>query len=253
MILSSVKRFPGMVRLVRVIRGSGVQPRPHYDFVRHELPDGDARERAYWQIRNLLNYTKTSASSYAAEEFPAGYHSINLGGETLRGQRDPKIRLNLSGLDLSGKTVLDVGCNQGGMLFAVNDSLRWGIGLDYDPRMVNVANRISVANGLKNLRFYVFDLEKDPLPLMNDLVPEPSVDVIFFLSVCTWIRNWKDVLSHLGEMSKTMLFESNGSEEEQASQLAHLEQTYKSVVRLADASEDDPRWKRMLFLAKGAR
>ena len=89
-------------------------------------------ERLFRQIRNLLNYTKTSNSSYSAQQFPAGYHTINLNGQQILGQRDPSKRLSLAPVDFCGKTVLDLGCNQGGMIHQIATSVKWAVGVDFE-------------------------------------------------------------------------------------------------------------------------
>lgn len=71
------------------------------------------------KIRNLLNYTKTSESLYSANQFPAGYHTLRIRDHEFKGQRDPSIRFEKVRFDFAGKSVLDIGCNQGGMLFAI--------------------------------------------------------------------------------------------------------------------------------------
>jgi SAM-dependent methyltransferase len=192
------------------------------------------------QVRNLLAYTKTSNSAYNAEEFPAGYHSITLNGERLRGQREPGVRIDLAPVDFAGKSVLDIGSNQGGMLFQIRDKIRWGVGIDFDSRMVNAANRIRSALGSSALSFYVFDLEREPLDLIQDFLPEAKADICFLLSVCMWITNWRDVIDFASRHSAAMLFETNGSEQQQGEQIAYLRQIYQSVQKLSGESADDP-------------
>jgi len=101
------------------------------------------------KISNLLEYTKASGQKYSARIYPAGYHTIKLFGKELKGQRDPKKRIEKTPFDFYDKTVLDIGSNQGAMLFELADKIKWGVGLDYDYRMVNVANRISHVIGGK--------------------------------------------------------------------------------------------------------
>lgn len=212
----------------------------------------DAANRSLRQIQNLLNYTKTSQSAYSAKNYPAGYHTIQIGGQSIRGQRDPASRLNQVPIDFRGKTVLDIGCNQGGMLHQLSRDIKHGVGIDFDSRMINVANKISTVKCLANLSFYVFDLEKEQLDLIEDFLPEHSVDVVFLLSVSMWLKNWPDVIDFGARISDAMVFESNGSVEEQAEQKAYLKRTYESVSLLSDSSDDDPRQKkRKLYLCTG--
>ena len=66
------------------------------------------------KIINLLNYTKRSSVSYSAGAFDVGYHSFNIEGVELKGQRNPVERFANIPYDFKDKTVLDIGCNQGG-------------------------------------------------------------------------------------------------------------------------------------------
>jgi hypothetical protein len=134
------------------------------------------------------------------------------------------------------------------MLFAIDHLVKWGVGIDFDARMVNVANRIRVSRRADNLQFYVFDLEREPLELIEDLLPEPRVDVVFLLAVCAWIRNWREVIDFASRVSHAILFETTGTDEQQSAQQDHLRKRYRTVTLLADASEDDPGQKRRKLL-----
>ena len=192
------------------------------------------------RLRNILAYTKLSGSAYSAQNYPAGYHTLSINGATLAGQRQPAARLDLLPFPLTGKTVLDIGCNQGGMLFeAARRGIRQGVGIDYDPRMINAANSIRQHCVIDSLNFFTFDLEKDPLELVSDFLPDDSVDIVFLLSVCMWISNWRTVIDHFSRLSPRMLFESNGSAQQQDAQEAHLRSTYNKVEILQSSSPDD--------------
>jgi SAM-dependent methyltransferase len=190
------------------------------------------------KLLNILNYTKTSGSSYSADRHPAGYHSIELDGRVLRGQRDPQARLAQVPIDWAGKSVLDIGSNQGGMLFALADKLKWGVGIDYDSRLVNAANRIRRSKGVRQLDFFVFNLEQEQLDLVRDLLPEDRVDVCFLLSVCMWIENWREVIDFAASVADTVLFETNGARQDE--QIAYLRSVCRKVDILAERSTDDP-------------
>ena len=197
----------------------------------------DAQTRT--KLLNLLDYTKTSGSGYEGAEFPAGYHEITIHVQTFAGQRKPTDRLNKAPYDFAGKTVLDIGCNQGGMVFALEDQLKWGIGVDYDYRMINACN--AVANELRsgNTRFYTFDVDRDPHGLLQDFLPESKVDVVFLLAVCFWVNQWKELITYCARISENMLFEANGDDASMAEQIAYLHTVYSSVEQLTDDSSED--------------
>lgn len=200
----------------------------------------DPGERQFRRIQNALNYTKTSGSIYAASKFPAAYHTLYLNGRRLPGQRDPLRRLALFPIDFKGKSILDVGCNQGGMIHPLSAQAKWAVGIDYDPHMINAANLIKDAMGARNTAFYVFDLQKEPLELISDFLPEERADVCFLLSVCMWLENWREVIDYAQMHANSMIFESNGTPKQQEEQIAYLRTRYGSIEMLADSSEDDP-------------
>lgn len=243
-----IKRTPGMSSLrkylSRIAAPKNNLHRP-YRFERLPLDSlNNPEDRAFRQIQNILNYTKTSGSSYSAQRYSAGYHTIEINGRRLQGQRDPSKRLERVPVDFLGKTVLDIGCNQGGMLFQLGGIVKWGVGIDYDARMINAANRIRSLREANSLNFYVFDLEREPLSLIEDFIPEPKVDVVFLFAVCMWLKNWRDVIEFGARISDSMVFETNGTDEQQSAQQEHLEALYQKVSLLTEFSEDDPKQKR---------
>ena len=203
------------------------------------------------KLINLLNYTKKSASTYSGELYDIGYHTLKLGEKVLKGQRNPEERFNNVPFDFKGKTVLDIGSNQGGMLNAVSSKIDFGVGIDYDYRMVNVSNRIKEASNNKNLQFYVFDLENERLEYIKDFIPVDKVDICFLLSVCMWLPNWKELILFVKNTSDNLLFESNGKEAQQEDQIKYLKSIYNDVLLINETSEDDPlQKKRKLLLCK---
>ena len=77
-----LKRLPifgplgaAIVRIVRATSRKIRHARPAF----RRIDPGASPDRAVWQIFNLLEYTKTSASSYSGEAFPAGYHTLEIG------------------------------------------------------------------------------------------------------------------------------------------------------------------------------
>lgn len=191
------------------------------------------------KVINLLNYTKKNDISYSAIDFPAGYHKFELNNHVIEGQRDPQARFKDLPFSLKGLSVLDIGCNQGGMLHTFSKELRYGVGIDYDGRMINVANKIKSYNGTNNLDFYVFDLEKDNLEYIKDFLPENHVDLILLLSVCMWIKNWKEVVKFSYDISEKLIFESNGQPTQQEEQITYLKSIYGKVQVIHETSEDD--------------
>lgn len=233
----------------RAIRGKNKAQKFQFSRIDLESDTNEFSDRTMRQVVNLLNYTKTSGTTYNGGKFPAGYHNLNIAGIQLPGQREPSERIELTPYDFSGKTVLDIGSNQGGMLFSLSDKIAHGVGIDFDSRLVNAANKVRSVNNSPNLDFFVFNLEDENLDIIKDLLPAPKVDIVFLLSVCMWIENWKDVINLASEVSDTLLFESNGKTEQQDEQIAFLRTKYKNINQLSEKSEDDKSQKnRRLYL-----
>ncbi len=195
------------------------------------------------KIKNLLQHTDESDSQYNAEKFNGVYHTINILGETLNGQRIPSYRIKNIDYDFTNKTILDIGSNQGGMLYEIQSKIKQGVGIDFDYRLVNVANKISQVENYHHLRFYVFDLMKEDFNLLNNFSNE-KYDVIFLLSVCKWIKNWKDLITWVHSNSSHCLFETNGKPHLQDEQINFLKSVYRKVIIIHEHSNDDPGQKR---------
>ena len=199
------------------------------------------------KIKNLLTYTVTSGKSYNGRHHETGYHTLIIDGQTLEGQRQPAMRLKDVPYNFTNKNVLDIGSNQGGMLFEIADKINYGIGIDFDPKLVNVSNRISNEYNY-NIDFYNFDLLTEDFDLIHSLSRTDKIDVVFLLSVCMWIPTWKELITWVHTNSAHCLFETNGKLNQQQEQINMLTNTFSTVTLLSQTSEDDPRRKnRKLF------
>lgn len=54
--------------------------------------------------------------------------------------------------------MLDVGCGTGDLLFRAKDKIRFGLGLDLDPKMIDFANEKNKSINPKNLEFVQEDI-----------------------------------------------------------------------------------------------
>ena len=55
-----------------------------------------------------------------------------------------------------------------------------------------------------------------------------------------WITRWREVIEAASTLADALLFESNGTPEEQDEQLAVVRSHYGNVRLLAESSPDDP-------------
>lgn len=191
----------------------------------------------------VLNYEEKATLSllkYVSKEKWGAYYTLQIGQQLINGQRNQKQRLSHVPYDFSGKTVLDIGSNAGGMLLAIADKIHYGVGIEFNSKLVNVANKLKSYYGTNNLDFYVFDLDKEPLSCISDFLKGKQVDICFLLSVTLWIKKWKEVIDYAHKISKDLLFEASGSRTEKTrQQMEYLQTKYRDIKLLSEISDDD--------------
>jgi len=192
-------------------------------------------------VLNILNYSIGAKRKTFGHSFEAAYHTVKLGDEIFKGQRDIPTRLAHINFDFKDKVVMDLGCNAGGMLHELSSSIKMGIGVDYSAKVINGANAIKAYNGLNNLSFYTFNLDKEPLKLLTNFAYGEKIDVCFVLAIALWIKKWKEIVQYCHTVSDTLIYESNGNEDYQQEQEAFLKTLFTNVKMLADRSDDDNR------------
>lgn len=191
----------------------------------------------------------TSDVSYSGRAYSAGYHSVTIDGHYFRGQRECLTRLAQVPYDFGGKTVLDLGCNTGGMLHCLADQITRGVGLDLDPKCVKAAKLVRDVNKADNLDFHTFNLDRERLDRIKQFVGEKPLDICFLLSVCMWLDKPQEVIDWVSRTSRALLFETNGNELQQKQQMAYVRERYDEVQLISPDSPDDPgQKKRALYL-----
>lgn len=163
-----------------------------------------------------------------------GYHSFNIYNFNVNGQRIPKKRFEKikKYYDFKGKSVIDFGCNNGGMLFHIPE-IKKGLGLDYDENCINFANYF------KNILKYDNELTfiKQDLNTFNFQGIE-KVDIIFLLSLGSWVKNWKELYKKCLNYCDNILLETNNDEEGKP-QLELFKELNCKIQIVSDKSDDD--------------
>jgi SAM-dependent methyltransferase len=202
-------------------------------------------------VLKVLDYTKTNKKWFDDKDLTAGYHTVYIKGERIKGQRDPEIRLAKVDYDFTGKRVLDVGCSNGGLLHALSDKIEYGVGVDFNAKCINAANALRAINRRDNVHFYTFDLDKENLDMLTNFVLGEPVDICFFFNISLWVKCWKDVFKLCSELTETMLFEAHGNEAQQDEQINFVNSIYSDVSLLSEQSDDDPTYaKRKMYICE---
>lgn len=107
------------------------------------------------------------------------------------------------------------------MLFPLKE-IKEGVGIDVSYYNINGANAVNNYLDKTNLSFYVFNLDTDRLSLLNDLFKNTKIEIAFVLSICMWIKKWKELINFLKNNVETIIFESNGTAIQQNEQIQYL-------------------------------
>jgi SAM-dependent methyltransferase len=144
-----------------------------------------------------------------------GYHSFNLDGINITGQRTPDERIKefRKHVNFTNKNVVDIGCNVGGMLFHIPE-IKNGYGFDFDATCIDVAKNISIILGRKNLFFEQVDLDNQPHTELNKYFDK--VDVVFLLSVNKWIKSHLALYQFFIDKKCDIVLELNNNKRDQA-------------------------------------
>lgn len=165
-----------------------------------------------------------------------GYHSFNISNINIKGQRNPKQRLQLikKHVNFENKVVVDFGCNSGGMLLHLYE-LKKGFGYDFNQNCIDFANFLN--NTLRfnnNLNFYKKDLNFFDF----DILKNENVDIIFLLALGSWIKNWVELYTNSVKKVSTIIYETNNDEEAKP-QLKLFRDLGCDLTLISPASTDD--------------
>ena len=169
-----------------------------------------------------------------------GYHSFDIGNIQLKGQRNPLQRINIMKqfIDFKNKTIIDFGCNTGGMIFHLPE-LKCAIGMDFDENCVQNCRFIS--SKLKyntQYEFKVQDLNKFSLTRFLSEKNNMKIDIIFLLSLGSWVSNWKELYIDCLSNADLLVLETN-NDREGMPQLHLFESLQCNIEMISSASNDD--------------
>lgn len=188
-------------------------------------------------IKNIM--TKTTEKQYSnswSNRTSYGYHSFNLFNINIPGQRNPSQRLKIikQSVDFKDKTVIDFGCNSGGMLLHLPEIKR-GFGYDFSKECIDTANFInSVIKFNDNLSFIEKDLNDSNFPELINV----EVDIIFLLALGSWIKNWKELYTYAVNKTKLIIYETNNDQEAKP-QLELFKELNCDISIISSQSTDD--------------
>ncbi len=187
---------------------------------------------ASFRKRGKRHFLSTPDVIYCAFSTPA----FSVGRE--EAQRDAARRLSRFGLgdaDVRGKRVLDLGSNNGAMLFQVsNFGPASGLGVEFDAEKVDLARRTADFAGLSGLEFRQADVDQLEA---RDL--GPPFDVVLCLALEAHVQKPERLYMLLGELTRGRLFfEANASTKPKEVE-SRLREAGFSDIRSLGVCDDD--------------
>jgi SAM-dependent methyltransferase len=205
-------------------------------------------------VKNLGHLSKGTGGGGSGKKNYQGIYFMDT-GEKIEGQRDPNKRLDLISKHISfkNKTILDIGCNSGEMLFnLLKYKIKYGLGLDFDPYKINMCNLMKRYNNINNIDFFIYNIKNESTNNILSLLPgeDQNVDIVFLLAVCqAWIYPCNYLINDLFNISNTLVIEINGSDDKKIELVEYLKKLYNSVKEITDTKYCKDCAGRRLFIA----
>ena len=157
--------------------------------------------KSFRSARKERHYLKTNDVDYCS----FSYKQFSL--DEIGAQRNAKIRLEHMGLDgpqFVGRSVLDLGCHVGAMLFQIaNYGITKGVGIEFDEEKVEIAREIAKLTEAP-LLFQAADLDTLDAEQIGEF------DIVLALSIEKHVVSQPRLISLLGKITADLLiFEGN--------------------------------------------
>jgi SAM-dependent methyltransferase len=140
----------------------------------------------------------------------------------------------VSQADISGKAVLDIGSNIGGVLFELQkfapDRCE---GIEFDPNKVAVARRVAAYNGLNNIVFHNRNIDQISAEDVE------TFDVVFCLAVIEHVERRQHLYELLAKVTRSVLYFEGNSNTDPEEVVTSLKMVGFADVKHLGFSDDD--------------
>lgn len=191
-------------------------------------------QEAIARVTLLLSKVESRQKKYSNDSFPAGSYSLYLNNFKLEGRRDPDNLLKTIIEKIKGKRVLDIGCEQGGVLIYLRECIEWGVGLDPEVKLIESANILKESLKSKTINFEYFDYNRESHLISTDVFPDKkNPNLVLILS-----KNWKhdkriNILKWAASIGSDILIELEGSITSIKKEKDFLNSNYKEVSAIS--------------------
>ncbi len=182
--------------------------------------------------------TKNSRHVCSTRRIDASFQLPYFSVEVEEAERDSGARLRAFGVrreTVFGKTVLDLGCNIGGMLFEIKKyEPGTCVGVEYDADKVSLATQIAAYNGLENVTFMKANVDSLDTGFQNG-----PFDVVFCQDLEAHVKKREHLFRRLSQATRGILyFEGNSNCDLSMVELALKREGFVKVERLGFGKDD---------------
>ena len=105
-------------------------------------------------------------------DYGVGYFYQSFGKLKIRGLRDTLYRKEIINLDkfTQNKKILDIGTNSGFLLMELNNNFNNALGIDYNPKLIQLANKVKDYLQISNINFKTINFETENIDGPFDVV-----------------------------------------------------------------------------------
>lgn len=161
------------------------------------------------------------------------YHTTYLAGKKYKGIRNTIDRINkINFMPLLGSTILDLGCNVGGMIWPYRLYYDWAVGVDKNEKIINFCKNLAEIYRVQHrTQFLNCDIDKS----IEDLGYLGKFDVIFLLAMTQHLKNWKKIIKWVHEHSELLVIEYNGQPDQIKEYMDYTKTLRSGMDHLRDA------------------
>lgn len=194
---------------------------------------------------------KTGRHICKSERYYSSFSLLDFSISAEEAQRNSAIRYANFGLDenvIRSKSIVDFGCNTGGMLFeAQKYNPGHCLGIEFDTDKVEIASKIAAYAGLGNTEFKVGDIDK----LNSTAIGQ--FHIVFCFAIEAHVKNTDHLYKLLSEVCVNKLyFEGNSTTDSIVVEQRLKNNGFKQVLYVGNSTDDivPANNKRPLFIAE---
>lgn len=197
-----------------------------------------SHDQRLWDMHARLEEIRLDMmQNYASYDYGNGYFYQSMDDLCISGYRDTDNRIEKLNLKqrVRGKSVLDIGSNSGFILLSIADEILNGLGVEYNPYLVKISNRVKEYKGSDNIEFLPLPFEDyDPAGRTFDVVLSLANHSTYDGNTKQSLGNYFFKASELLNKGGVLVFESHPPQIEPKDKLRKTIEIIGSIFEIAE-------------------